>query len=199
MNSAIAGYTPFTGCATRRKVMGSISDGVTGFFYWHNPSGCTMTLGLTQPLTEMSARDIFWGVKWPVRTADIFTTFMCRLSWNLGTLNCWNPQGLSRPVMGLLYLQSLYWWMSLGTGIETCRYALVHKPKCLHQWSCNFVMYRGHFTLYHSGVSTVAVEWLAHVFRVLQDPFSYLSPQTGYTGGVFVKLSDAPGKCRSAC
>jgi len=26
------------------------------------------------------------------------------LSWNLGTLTSWNPPGLSRPVMGLLYL-----------------------------------------------------------------------------------------------
>ena len=29
---------------------------------------------------------------------------MCRLSWNLGTSTSWNPQGLSTPVMGLLYL-----------------------------------------------------------------------------------------------
>jgi hypothetical protein len=29
---------------------------------------------------------------------------MCRLSWNLRSSNLWNPQGLSRPVMGLLYL-----------------------------------------------------------------------------------------------
>ena len=29
---------------------------------------------------------------------------MCRLSWNLGASTSCNPQGLSRPVMGLLYL-----------------------------------------------------------------------------------------------
>ena len=29
---------------------------------------------------------------------------MCRLSWNLGASTFWNPQGLSRPVMGMLYL-----------------------------------------------------------------------------------------------
>ena len=29
---------------------------------------------------------------------------MCRLSWNLGASTSWNPQGLSRAVMGLLYL-----------------------------------------------------------------------------------------------
>ena len=39
-----------------------------------------------------------------MRRADNLTTFMCRLSWNLGASTSWNPQGLSRPVMGLLYL-----------------------------------------------------------------------------------------------
>jgi hypothetical protein len=32
---------------------------------------------------------------------------MCRLSWNLGASTSWYPQGLSRPVMGLLYLHLL--------------------------------------------------------------------------------------------
>jgi len=36
--------------------------------------------------------------------ADNLITFMCRLSWNLGASTSWNPQGLSSPVMGLLYL-----------------------------------------------------------------------------------------------
>jgi hypothetical protein len=36
----------------------SIPDGVSGFFHWHNPVGRTMALGSTQPLTEMSTRNI---------------------------------------------------------------------------------------------------------------------------------------------
>jgi hypothetical protein len=48
-------------CATSRKVAGSIPDGVIGTFHWHNPSGSTMALGSTQPLTEMSTRNIPWG------------------------------------------------------------------------------------------------------------------------------------------
>jgi hypothetical protein len=32
-------------------------------FYWHNPVGRTMALGSTQSLTEMSTRNISWGVK----------------------------------------------------------------------------------------------------------------------------------------
>ena len=47
-------------CAASRKVAGSIPDYVTGIFHWHNPSGRTMTLALTQPLTEMSTRNISW-------------------------------------------------------------------------------------------------------------------------------------------
>jgi len=50
-------------CAKTRKVASSISNGVTGIFHGHNPTGCTMAMGLTQPLTEMSTRNIFWGVK----------------------------------------------------------------------------------------------------------------------------------------
>jgi hypothetical protein len=49
-------------CATSRKVAGSISDGITGIFNRNNPSGCTLALGLTQPLTEMSTRNISLGV-----------------------------------------------------------------------------------------------------------------------------------------
>jgi hypothetical protein len=33
------------------------------FFYWNNPVGRTMALVSTQPLTEMSTRNISWGVK----------------------------------------------------------------------------------------------------------------------------------------
>ena len=90
-------------CATSRKVAGSIPDGVIGFFHLHNFSGRAMALGSTQPLTEMSTRNVSWGLRRPVRRADNLTSFMCRLSCNLGASTSWNPQGLSRPVMGLLF------------------------------------------------------------------------------------------------
>ena len=50
-------------CATSRKVAGSIPDAVIEIFHSHNPSDSTMALGTTQPLTEMSTRSIYWGVK----------------------------------------------------------------------------------------------------------------------------------------
>jgi hypothetical protein len=49
-------------CATNRQVAVSIPDGVSGFFHWYNPVGRTMDLGSTQPLTEMSTKNISWGV-----------------------------------------------------------------------------------------------------------------------------------------
>jgi hypothetical protein len=49
--------------AAGREVDCLIPEGVIGNFQRHNPSGRIMTLGSTQPLTEMSTRNIFWGVK----------------------------------------------------------------------------------------------------------------------------------------
>jgi hypothetical protein len=97
--------------ATSWKDAGSTPDGVIGIFHWHYPSGRTMALGLIQSLTEMSTRTISWGLRRPVRRADDLTTFMCRLSRNLGASTSWNPQGLFRPVTGIasaFYLKVCY-------------------------------------------------------------------------------------------
>jgi hypothetical protein len=69
---------PWKHYATNRQVAGSIPDGVIGIFQWHNPSGRTMSLGSTHPLTEMSTRCISWGWRRPVRKADNLTTILCR-------------------------------------------------------------------------------------------------------------------------
>ena len=63
-----------------------------------------MALGSTQPLTEMSTRSISsWGKG---GRCVRLTTYHhpVPLSRNLGTLTSRNPLGLSRPVMGLIYL-----------------------------------------------------------------------------------------------
>jgi hypothetical protein len=45
---------------------------VTGIFHWHNPSGRTMALRSTQPLTEMSTRNISWGWGGGVKAAGAY-------------------------------------------------------------------------------------------------------------------------------
>jgi hypothetical protein len=67
-----------------------------------------MALGSTQPLTEMSTRNISWGGKGGQCVGlTTLPSFMCRLSRNLEASTSWNPKGLSRPVMGLLLLYSV--------------------------------------------------------------------------------------------
>jgi hypothetical protein len=70
--AAFENGTPWTGYAVaqlvealryKRKVVGSIPDGVIGIFHWIIPSGRIMTLGLSRPLKEMSTRNISCGVK----------------------------------------------------------------------------------------------------------------------------------------
>jgi hypothetical protein len=43
-------------------------------FYLPNLSSCTMALGLTQPLAEMSTRNLPGGKGWPAGKADNLTT-----------------------------------------------------------------------------------------------------------------------------
>jgi len=61
-----------------------------------------MTLGSTQPLTEMSTRSISWGKG---GRCVRLTTYHhpVPLSRNLGTLTSWNPLGPSGPVTGLIF------------------------------------------------------------------------------------------------
>jgi hypothetical protein len=55
---------------TSLKVVGSIPDEVIGFFNWPNSSNCIMTLGSTQPLTEMSTRNLPGSKRQPACEAD---------------------------------------------------------------------------------------------------------------------------------
>jgi hypothetical protein len=45
----------------RYKPEGRGFDGVIKIFHWHNPSGRTMAVGSTQPVTEISTRSVSWG------------------------------------------------------------------------------------------------------------------------------------------
>jgi hypothetical protein len=59
--------------AKNRKVACSIPDDVTGFSNRPNPSSRTTSLGSTQPLTEISTRNIPWGKGLPARKVDNLT------------------------------------------------------------------------------------------------------------------------------
>jgi hypothetical protein len=61
-----------------RRAEWSIPDKVIGFFNRHNPSSRTMALGSTQPLTEMSTRNLLGGKGRPARGTDNLTA-ICEL------------------------------------------------------------------------------------------------------------------------
>jgi hypothetical protein len=50
-------------CATSRSVSGSIPDGVTGIFHWHNLSGRTMTPGVDSVSNRNEYQAYFAGCK----------------------------------------------------------------------------------------------------------------------------------------
>ena len=151
-------------CTASLKVMGLIPNDVTGIFHWHNPSGHTMTLRSTQLLTEMSTRNIFWGL---VQRADNLTTFKCWLSWNLGVSTFWNRGGLSRPVQELLYLY-LYKCQVYYPSIHPCQ-----KHLCGFWWS--LLLECAWKIMWHNAYySTVT-----HI--LLENQFGLFLPVTGLT------------------
>jgi len=84
-----------------RKVVVSIPDDVFRIFHWHNPSGRTMALGLTQPLTEMSTRNISWGVK--VAGAQGWQSYHIHVPIVLksGSINLLEPSGPVQACNGI--------------------------------------------------------------------------------------------------
>ena len=89
---------------TSRKVAGSIPEGVIGIFHSHNPSGRTVSMGPTQPLTEMNTGNInrrkggrcIGLTNLPSLCADCLEVWEHQVPGNQWT---WN-----RPVQGLIYL-----------------------------------------------------------------------------------------------
>jgi hypothetical protein len=66
--------------------MGSYRD-VIGFFNWPNPSSHTVALGSTQPLTEMSTRNLPGGKGRPARMTDNLTAVCEPIVWKM-----WEPR-----------------------------------------------------------------------------------------------------------
>jgi hypothetical protein len=63
-----------------------------------------------------------------VRRADDLITVVCWLSWNLEASTSSNPQGLSRPVMGLLYLDKYH-------DTKTQKYNFRFRERFANSWT----------------------------------------------------------------
>jgi len=90
-------------CATNRKVVGSIPAGVSGIFIDINSFRSHYGPGVDSAYNRNEYQEYPGGKGG--RCVRLTTyNHPVPLSRNLGTLTSWDPMGLSRPVMGLLYL-----------------------------------------------------------------------------------------------
>ena len=93
-----------------------------------------------------------------MRRGDNLTNFLCRLSWNLGALSSWNPQGLSRPLIGLLYIyfftsvylsvHCIFWPRCCAVHMTdileiTCGFRLKKTPCSFRECSCPHLYVEG--------------------------------------------------------
>jgi hypothetical protein len=104
-------------CTTNRKVAGSIPVGVTD-----NPFGRAMALGSTQPLTEMSTRNISCRVNaagaWGWQPYHIHVPIVLKF----GRLNLLEPSGPVQACNGTalqchpaLFVNKIQWWRGSHT------------------------------------------------------------------------------------
>jgi hypothetical protein len=94
----------FRQCTTSQKVTGSIPAGVNIISHWLDHFECTVALGQTWLLTEMSTRDVSWWVRQLMCVTDNLTTIMCQLARNFGSLNLLQPIGPVQACTGIALL-----------------------------------------------------------------------------------------------
>jgi hypothetical protein len=136
-------------CATNRKVAGSIPDDVTGFFLLTYHSVRTVALGSTQPLTEMNARNISYGVKaadaWGCQPCHLYVPIVLKS----GSLILLEPSG---PVNACNGIALFFTYTGLGSraSLEGCT-RIPHcnpwtvKPEVSHCTNCTILANQLHF------------------------------------------------------
>jgi hypothetical protein len=93
--------------ARSRKVVGLIPNVVIGFFNWPNPSSCTLALESTQPLTEMSTRNLPGGKGLLERKADNLADCL----ENVAASTSHNPMGLHSLLQAWLLKKVCAQWI----------------------------------------------------------------------------------------
>jgi hypothetical protein len=102
--------------------MGSIPDGFTRTFHWHNRYCCTMAVRLTQPVREMSTRHVSWGLKaagaqgWQPYHLHVPTVLKS------GSLNLLEPSGPVQACNGIALPFALQLGVQAFYNVMLCRW-----------------------------------------------------------------------------
>jgi hypothetical protein len=145
-------------------VAGSIPY-VIGFLNLPDPSSCTMTLGWTQPLTELSTRNIPGGVKggWRVRLTSLLPS-VSQLSRRCGSLD----------------LSPLWAFMAYHRDSFTFTYIIMmHLQRCFKQRIYYFRSYYIYSTVLKNlrGKTALYKYILSHTGRCCQNHFTIMMDQ----------------------
>ena len=85
-----------------------------------------MALGLNQPLTEMSTRNIFWEQRWPVRRADNLTTIHMPIALKSGSLILLESSGPVQACNGIALIFTCRFMITLVTPVTNNMKYLIH-------------------------------------------------------------------------
>jgi hypothetical protein len=108
--------------ATSRKVTDSIPDEAIGFFNGPNPSSRTMAPGSTQPLTEMSTRNLPGGKGRSARKADNLTSICESIA-----LKIWEPRRFTILwASTACYRDSFMFYISIIPNIDKYRFTNIY-------------------------------------------------------------------------
>ena len=161
--------------AASRKVARSIPDVFINLIL---PAGRTVALRLTQPLTEMSTRNISWGV----RTTGALGWQPCHLHvptvLKSGSLTSWIPMGLARDCFPCA--------VSVQHIFTVCYYTLHTTHYTLH--TTHYTLHTTQYTLHTTHYTLHITHYTWHTTHYTLHTTHYLLPPSHFSNSLFVSV-----------
>ena len=175
--------------AASRKVARSIPDVFINLIL---PAGRTVALRLTQPLTEMSTRNISWGV----RTTGALGWQPCHLHvptvLKSGSLTSWIPMGLARDCFPCavsvqhIFTVCYYTLHTTHYTLHTTHYTLHTTQYTLH--TTHYTLHTTNDTLHTTHYTLHITHYTLHTTHYTLHTTHYLLPPSHFSNSLFVSV-----------